>query len=142
MAKSYTAQLQDARRMTNQGLRYVAASAIQDTIEDAMETVAGVSRGAAFVEGKLPVNLGELVGSLSTNGGAPSEDSYVLAIADFDVGDVMSFAWTAPHARRIEEGFSGEDSLGRRYEQPGRHFVGSAAVRFPDHVRKRASEVS
>lgn len=132
MAKSYAAQLRDIEAFTKQNLRYIASEAIQDVMEDATETVAGVTRGGVFEVGKLPVNLGELVGSLSVDGGAPSDDSYVLALAGYEVGGVMNFAWTAPHALPVEVGVRGN---------PGRHFVSTAAKRFEEHVAKRAAEV-
>ncbi len=37
----------------------------------------------------------------------------------------------APYARRLEHGFVGRDSLGRNYEQQGRHFVRLTLMEAP-----------
>ena len=131
MSKTFTAQLESFAKLTKQNLKYVATESIQDTMEDATESVAGVMRGGTFEVGKLPVNMGELLGSLSSNGGPEGENSYILAIGGYVLGDVMSFAWTAEHALAVELGTS---------TTLGRHFVGTAARRFPEYVEKRARE--
>lgn len=133
MAKSFLAQIADFEKMTNRDMRYVATEAIQDTMEDAQETVVGITRGGTFEINKLPVDEGELVGSLSVDGGPESENSYVTAIAGLKIGDTMNFEWTAPHALPVELG-SGDTQ--------GRHFVGGAARKFPEFVDKRTAEVS
>ena len=73
----------------------------------------------------------ELINSLSTNGGAPNDDSYVVAIANFEVGDFMTFAYTAPHAVAMEVGTEFID---------GRHYMGVNARRFAEHVAKNTRE--
>jgi hypothetical protein len=132
MAKSFLGAVKDYETMTVRNIRYIATEAIQDTMEDAMETVAGITRGGAFEINKLPVDEGELVGSLSVDGGPESENSYITAIAGLKIGDTMNFEWTAPHALPVELG-SGNTQ--------GRHFVGGAARKFPEFVKKRAAEV-
>lgn len=139
--KSFTAQLKDIERLTVQNLKYVASEAIQDVMEAAQTPVRGVTKGGTFEEGKIPVAEAELINSLSTDGGAEGKDSYTVAIAGYEVGNNMTFAWTAPHAMRTELGFQGEDSLGRKFDQPGRHFVSINAKKFPEFVEKRAKEV-
>ena len=140
--KSFTAQLEAFEKLTVQNLKYVASESIQDVMEAAQTPQRGITKGAtSFVEGKIPVAESDLINSLSTDGGAEDPTSYTVAIAGYDVGDVMSFAWTAPHAMRMELGFTGTDSLGRTYNQAGRHFVGANARRFPEFVKERAKEV-
>ncbi|UOA14520.1 hypothetical protein [Sulfitobacter dubius] len=129
--KSFTAQLADFEQMTVKNMRYVAAESIQDVMEAAQTPQKGIGQGATgFVEGKIPVDTAELINSL-TSEGVKGADSYTVAIAGYEVGDVMSFAWTAPHALAVEAGTS---------KMPGRHFVGVNARRFPAFVEKRAKE--
>lgn len=140
-SKSFTAQLEDFEEFTVQNLKYIASEAIQDVLEAAQTPQRGITKGAtSFVEGKIPVAESDLINSLTTNG-TEGATSYTVAISGYEIGDNMEFVWTAPHALRMEAGFSGTDSLGRKYEQPGRHFVGANARRFPEFVEKRAKEV-
>ena len=142
MPKSFTAQIEDFAALTKKNLRYVAAESSQDVLEAAQTPQLAISKGASsFVEGKIPVAESTLINSLSVDGGGEGDDSYVVAIAGFQIGDVMEFAWSARYALRIEAGFTGTDSLGRRYNQPGRHFVGKNAERFSDFVAQHAAEV-
>lgn len=146
MAKTFRAQLDDFAKLTKQNLKYVAVNAIQDVMEAAMAPQVSVKRtGGSFVEGKIPVDTSALINSLvsGANGafGAPGPDSYTVALASYDLGDYMRFAWTMEYARRIELGFTGTDALGRNYNQPGRHFVGKNAARFKSFVAARALEV-
>lgn len=141
MAQSFTAQLKEFAKMTKANMRYVAAEAIQDVVEAAQTPQLGVTKGGTMEVGKIPVAEAELINSLSTNGGSPDSDSYVVAIASFEIGDVMTFAWTAPHALPMETGYSIEREDGGRTEVPGRHYVGFNARRFSDFVRAREAEV-
>lgn len=139
--KSFVAQLDDIIDLTTAGLEYVMRQSISDVMVAAQETQDGITIGAtSFVEGRIPVGkTKELVNSLTVDGAKGADVS--LKIQGMEIGDTMSFAWTAPHARRIEQGFTGEDSLGRNYNVPGRFFVGKNAEKFPEHVKKRAREV-
>lgn len=146
MAKTFAAQLNDFANLTKQNLKYVAINAIQDIVEAAQTPQPSVKRtGGSFQEGKIPVDTAELINSLisGANGsfGPEAADSYAVALAGYDLGDYMRFAWTAPHAMRIEAGFTGTDAMGRYYNQAGRHFVGANAARFSEFVQKYATEV-
>lgn len=146
MAKSFAAQVADFKGRTLQKMRYVAVNAIQDVMEAAQTPQPGVERtGGTFIEGRIPVVTSELINSLTSgkgaSGGAKGELSYTTALAGFQVGDRLTFAWTASYALRIEAGFTGTDALGRRYNQPGRHFVGKNAERFSEFVAARVKEV-
>lgn len=141
--KSFTAQLEDIADLTVEALEYTMRQSISDVLVGAQTTQIGITQGAtSFEEGKIPVGMtSELVNSLSVDGGAEASDAYVVKIADMEVGDTMRFAWSAPYAHRIENGFTGEDSLGREYNVPGRFFVSRNAEKFSDHVKARAAEV-
>lgn len=130
--KSFSAQLADFEQMTLKNMRYVAAESIQDVMEAAQTPQRGIGQGATgFVEGKIPVDTSELINSL-TSEGVKGADSYTVAIAGYEVGDTLEFAWTAPHAYAVEIGTS---------KMQGRQFVGANARRFPAFVSRRAAEV-
>lgn len=141
--KSFTAQLDEAIRNIEGGLEYVMRQSISDVMVGAQTTQVGITQGATtFEEGKIPVGLtAELVNSLTVDGGASGPDAYVTAIAGMEIGDNLKFAWTAPYARRIEMGFTGEDSLGRSYKVPGRFFVLRNAEKFSEYVDKYTAEL-
>lgn len=142
MTKTFTAQLADFQRLTIKNMNYVMRSSISDVFVAAQTTQIGITQGAtSFVEGKIPVgDTAELVNSLTVDG-ATGPESYVVAIAGMQMGELKRFGWTAPHARRIEAGFTGQDSLGRQYNVPGRHFVGKNAARFSEFVDNRMMKV-
>jgi hypothetical protein len=142
MARTFTAQLEQFRDLTEEKIEYVMRQSIMDVLVGAQTTQIGITQGATSFEiGKIPVGLtAELVNSLTVDG-ATGPDAYIVAIAGMEIGDVVRFAWTAPHAMRIEFGFTGTDSLGRYYQQAGRFFVMHNAAQFPDHVKARVAEV-
>lgn len=63
-----------------------------------------------------------------------------LALTNVELSDVIEARYTAAYARRIEYGFTGTDSLGRTYSQPGRRFVALAAQQWPQIVDAVAAE--
>jgi len=127
---------------TEAKMNYVMKSSISDVLVAAQTTQIGITQGAtSFVEGKIPVgDTAELVNSLTVDN-AEGPDAYVVAIAGMQIGDYKRFGWTADHAHRIEVGFVGTDSLGRTYNQAGRHFIGVNAAKFSEFVAKRVAEV-
>lgn len=139
---TFTAQLEEFAKLTKRNMLYVASESIQDVVEAAHTPQVAITKGAtSFEEGKIPVADADLTNSLTTDGTKGAE-SYSTAIAGFEIGDVMEFAWSEEYAYRIELGFTGTDSLGRKYDVPGRHFVGANAKRFQEFVENRVAEVS
>lgn len=139
--KRFSADLAKFRDLTKRNMRYVMRTSIEDVLEAAQTPQPKADiRGGPPERGKIPVDNSDLINSLTVDG-ASGPAVYVAAIAGMEPGDVRQFAWTAPHAMRIEMGFSGEDALGRTYEQQGAHFVGANAERFSDFVEARAAEV-
>lgn len=55
-------------------------------------------------------------------------------IASWEPGMSMSFGFIAAYAARQNYGFTGTDSLGRNYNQPGRHFVDLAVQQWPNII--------
>jgi len=98
-----------------------------------------------------PVVTGNLVGSwYAAINGPPSG---IEGAQSDPIGSMNSVANTlskgqrlyvgnvAPYARRVEYGFVGEDSLGRSYNQPGRHFVSSVLNDAPNIARQTAARL-
>lgn len=145
--KTFAASLDQFAVRTAAKMKWVAEQAIQDVVEAAQTPQVGITVGAtSFEEGKIPIGkTGDLQNSL-VSGRNGSEagmgaSSYEVAIAGYELGDTLQFAWTMEYAMRIELGFNGTDSLGRTYNQAGRHFVGKNAEEFSTFVAKRAAEV-
>lgn len=141
--KTFTAQLQDIEDLTNADLLEATQNAITDVVVGTQTTQIGITQGAtSFVEGKIPVGLtAELVNSLSVDGGAASEDAYVVAIAGMEIGDSLDFKWGADHALPMETGFTIEKADGTTVHVPGRFYVTRNAEQFSEHVEKRVAEV-
>lgn len=137
-AKSFSASVRAFTGKTKAQMRDVFAESVQDVVE-----IAQTPRAKG---GRMPVVSSNLRNSLvsGANGsfGPPSPDSYLLAIAGFETGQVLRFGWSAAYAHRVNSGFSGTDSLGRTYEQAGAFFVDGAAAQWPQIVEKWASKVS
>lgn len=142
MSKSFDLQIAEWVGRTEDGIKFVAAEATQDLMEAAQTPQLGVSRGAtSFEEGKIPVDEGDLINSLVSglNGSLVSEGqaSYAVAIAGFELGDVLEFGWTQEYAPAIEYGWT--TSNGKQV--PGRHFVGANTARWQEFVDAAAARV-
>lgn len=137
MAGSFTVQMQAFRNKTKEQMRAVLSASVQDVIEAAQTPEA---QG-----GRMPVNTGflrnSLVSELNGSQVAQGPESYTLAAAQMEVGDVARFGWTAEYARRMELGFVGTDEAGRTYNQQGRHFVEGAAAQWPAIVERNAARL-
>lgn len=122
MAKTFTAQLMEFEEKTNDQQDRIIKASLQDVI-----------KGAQF---DCPVDTGFLKNSLVSelNGSKISEgsESYVLAIASHEIGDIARFAWTAGYGIYQELGWGGRS---------GRHFVGRNAARWPQIVEENARMV-
>lgn len=144
MAKTFTADLRRFKELTEKRLKEIVQDSVQDVLEGAQTTARGVTAGGTLQPGKIPVVSADLVNSLvsSVAGGssATGSGSYTVAIAGYDLGQFMQFGWTMEYALRVEYGFTGQDALGRSFNQPGWQFVGKNASRWPqivaENVRK------
>lgn len=137
MAGSFTVQMQAFRNKTKEQMRAVLSASVQDVIAEAQRPIA---QG-----GRMPVDTGalrnSLVSELNGTGVAQGAEGYTLAAARMEPGDVARFGWTAAHAMRQEFGFVGEDSLGRSFNQQGKHFVEAAAAQWPSIVEKNTARL-
>lgn len=132
MSKTFAADLAAFRDKTKAQMQAVLSASVQDVLEEAQKPVA---QG-----GRMPVDTGFLRNSLvcELNGSqiGTGATSYTLAAAGMEPGDIARFGWTAAYSLRVELGFVGEDSLGRTFNQQGRHFVEGAAAQWPQIVAK------
>jgi hypothetical protein len=122
----------------------VMRSSVQKLVEDIVTDV-----GAG--EGQTPIDTGNLRNSLQVStvsmptvkDGEFSDPSgtNTLAIAGAEIGDTIWIGFQAAYARRLNYGFTGEDSLGRNYNQSGRFFVESKAAKWQKYVDDAAKEV-
>jgi len=127
---TFTADLSRFENLTREKMERIARQSIQDVISDAQETVA--------MGGALPVDTGFLRNSLATelNGSnvATGEDSYILAIAQLQLGDNLRAGWTAEYARARH--YKPED-----FGQGGGMWRDKAVAKWQDIVAKNARAV-
>lgn len=62
-------------------------------------------------------------------------------IANIKLGDRVSMVYQATYARRLEYGFTGVDSLGRQYNQPGRFWIAAAGSKWRSIIRNAAARL-
>lgn len=109
--------------------------------ESAQEVITRAQRPVAQ-GGSMPVVTANLRNSLivAINGMKKGEgpDSHINAIPMMRAGDELFIGWTAEYARRMEYGFDGVDSLGRRYRQQGYGFLRLAVQHWPRIVESTA----
>jgi len=112
---------------------------IDAVLKDATQSVIAVAQTSRDHGGRMPVITNTLRGSLQSSiaGGAfaEGEASHILVAPQMKGGDLATFTWTAEYARRVNNGFTGADSLGRNYSQVGAHFVEGAVDQWPAIVR-------
>ncbi len=112
---------------------------IDAVLKDAAQSVIAVAQKSKGHGGRMPVITNKLRGSLQSSiaGGASGEGekSHILVAPLMKGGDLATFTWTAKYARRVNNGFVGDDKLGRTYNQVGAHFVEGAVDQWPAIVR-------
>lgn len=142
---SFTAQINAWTRKSNQRIEVVFKQSAQEVVNEANRPVA---QG-----GNLPFDTGFLHASMQTSiNSAPSGDvsesrsasqmqaELTLNLANLQIGDTLWAVWGANYARRLHYGFSGQDSLGRNYDQKGFFWVTKAAQQWQSIVRRVAAE--
>ena len=115
---------------------------IDAVLKDATQSVVAVAQQTKAKGGRMPVITNNLRDSLQSSiaGGASGEgkSSHILVAPQMKGGDLATFTWgnsEYPYARRVNNGFTGADSLGRNYSQVGAHFVEGAVDQWPAIVR-------
>ena len=95
--------------------------------------------------GHMPVDTGMLRDSLVIDIGGMlliGAESYVELFAMADVAAKVRWGWTVQYADRINYGFTGVDSLGRYYNQAGRHFMEYGQMMFKQILREEVQYAS
>lgn len=135
MAQSFTAQLRGFENLTKQKLRKIIQASAQDVFAAAQTPQPSVKvTGGRFERGKVPVDWGDLrrsfISGLNGTQIAAGEESYLLAVAQADIGDVLQGGWTMEYAPAIEYGTE---------KIAPRAFVGDNVVKWQQIVRKNAA---
>jgi hypothetical protein len=132
---------------------WVAASRLftEAVIKQSTQEVIRLMKVPVSAGGNMPVDTSFLQNSLIGLPGAsippidPTADGSVgpqlgntaaveALIASWDLSGPISFGFIAAYAARQNYGFTGTDSLGRNYNQPGRHFVELAVQQWPQII--------
>jgi len=87
----------------------VVKQSTNDVIVQASKTATGVTRGGSLQRGYVPRDTGILAASLvSTLHGSTAitqgDGEFALVVGGMAAGDVATFTWTAPYARRMHYG--------------------------------------
>jgi hypothetical protein len=96
----------------------------------------------ARVKELTPVDTGFLRASWTIANGsnvagvAGADQSALEVVASLQLGDRIMLVNPAPYAMRVNFGFVGEDSLGRHYDQKGRHMVEQTISEMPEISRQ------
>mgnify|MGYP000380307416 CR=1 FL=1 len=90
----------------------IVKQSTSNVIDLASKTATGLTRGGVNQRGYVPRDTGALAASLvSTLSGSTAitqgAGDYSLVVGNMEAGDVATFAWTAPYARRMHYGDSG-----------------------------------
>jgi hypothetical protein len=117
----------------------VARIAIQDTAEIVVDETP-VDTGFLVANWQPSLNAPDLSLVLGANGYDAS--AAALTVTDLKLGDVFYFTNNAVYARRINYGFVGADSLGRHYNQVGRHMIETAVGYWPTTVERAAGQLA
>lgn len=141
----FAAKVKDWSEKRKRNQVYIFRSAAQKLV-DAMLL-------SKFSGGNMPIDTGNLRRSLlaSTSympiiqrGVQEFPDNYgqvQLTIAGAELTNTIYLGFQAEYAPRMEYGFTGQDSLGRNYNQSGNGFVRLAAARWQSFVDAATKEI-
>lgn len=89
---------------------------------------------------------GTYISTVTGPGESSSDSTYrsgaiqsIATIMSLELGDKVTFVYHASYARRLNYGFTGYDSLGRFYNQPGRFWIERVGSRYKAIMRSAAS---
>lgn len=146
--RSFSASIAAFATKTKAQQQAVLSESIQDFMDIAQTPVAN--------GGNMPVLDGHLINSVVTelNGsqigaaaeiedlsGGQSAANIALLVTQMEPGDTARIGWAAAHAMRQHEGFVGEDSLGRSYDQQGKHWIDKTATQWPAIVKRNVGRL-
>lgn len=145
MTTNFTAQVKGWTEKAKRNPTLVFKQAAQNLVDEVLKPK---QQG-----GNMPVDTGNLRRSLmastsrmpvveSGRSEFPDNGGQInLTIAGATERDTIYFGFQAAYAMRMEYGFTGQDSLGRNYNQTGNRFVGLAVDRWQQIVDKAAKEI-
>ncbi len=118
-------------------LRYVRAAVPARIIE--------AQQWPVHLGGHMPVVSGELRDSLVIDVGGMlliGAESYLELFALGAEAKKVRWGWTVAYADRVNYGFTGVDSLGRYYNQSGRHFIEYGQMMYKQILREEVRYAS
>lgn len=140
-AATFTAAIDKWAEKARADTRAVAIVSIQDLNE---EVVARTPVLTGFLRGSWYAGLNGIptgTGNLDPSGGGVIARVNLIT-ANLKLGDVYFMVNNAVYAKRMENGFVGQDSLGRTYNQPGRAFVRATLNEAPRIAQAAAQRVA
>lgn len=107
----------------------------------AEEILASLQANTPVKTGNLRANWIITTGNgVATIGGARADQSLGV-ITSLRAGDVFAIVNPVVYARRVNNGFVGEDSLGRHYDQKGAHMVERTLAQLSDIVSRALTRI-
>lgn len=96
-----------------------------------------------FLRSSLTAGInGQVPAGPNAEYGSNANDQRLLSvIQNLKLGDKLTLVYNASYARRLELGFTGVDSLGRFYNQPGRFWIARASAKWRSIVRAAATRL-
>lgn len=118
----------------------------RQTVYEMAETVVELTPvDVGFLRGSWQPSIGATGKVKDGAGDDPSGAAAMVEIAaivsQMEAGDRFHMLNNAAYAMRMEFGFTGEDALGRYYDQPGRFFVADTVARWRSTVSRVALEL-
>ncbi|BBU58510.1 hypothetical protein [Mameliella alba] len=140
MTQNFAASVKNWTEKAKRNVDVIVKQSAQDVARQMTQPKDGLVRGAPFETGVVPVDEGQLIGSvivqvggtLTGQGNAASAQppDYASALAGFETGDTIIVGFTAPYAPMIEYGWSfGADDTNEGtgdVDVPGRFMVRQA----------------
>lgn len=125
--------------LTKENLAALARQAIQEL---AYVVVDGTPVDIGFLRGSWQPSINQMItdadGAVDPQGSAVGA-KIAATVIDIKLGDTFYMSNNAKYAMRIEYGFVGEDSLGRKYNQKGRYMVTGAVAQWDSIVAGQAA---
>ncbi len=153
MAGSFTATIEGWSEKAIRNADLVVKQSAQDVGRAMTKPKDGLVRGAAFEEGIVPVDSGELInsvivqveGATTGRGAGDQPPDFAAALAGIETGQTILIGFTADHARAIEYGFNPGDDTDTDYEGdnavPGRFMVRLAVQQWQAIVATNAAKL-
>ena len=118
----------------------VARIAVQDTAEIVIDETP-VDTGFLVANWQPSLNAPDLSEATGLGNGYATSNA-ALVVADLKLGDTFYYTNNAVYARRINYGFVGKDSLGRYYNQAGKHMIEIAVGAWPTTVERAVEKLA